>query len=38
MHNQAETAHGETPMTVARSSAAWDVVQVLLPYYTKGST
>lgn len=31
---QAETEHGETPMNVARSAAAWDVVQVLLPYYT----
>jgi ankyrin repeat protein len=37
---KAETEHGETPMKVARSAAAWDVVQLLLPYYTtaKGST
>ena len=33
-HAQAEAEHGETPMKVARSSAAWDVVQALLPYYT----
>ena len=25
---------GETPMAVARSAGAWDVVQLLLPYYT----
>ena len=29
---------GETPMAVARSAGAYDVVQVLLPYYTSSSS
>jgi len=28
---------GETPMAVARSAGAWDVMQLLLPYYTSSS-
>lgn len=28
---------GETPMDVARSAGAYDVVRVLLPYYTSSS-
>ncbi len=29
---------GETPMAVARSAGAWDVVQLLLPYYSSSSS
>lgn len=32
-----DTESGENPMDVARSAGAWDVVQLLLPYYTSGS-
>ena len=29
---------GETPMAVARSAGAWEVVQLLWPYYTSSSS